>query len=283
LNSLFGSSEDDIWPALRAALAGWDVDLVPDEGLHARGHGRALVRVAGHEQEYAAIVSESSSVRYAATHAEWSDRRRLVVSDKISPRTAELLRRQHVDYVDLTGAASLRFGAVVVALSGSGRPAMRLERRSSLAQLTMAEPRVTSLFSATRAQVVAVLLAWPQIATEPVRRIAQYAGTSSGLAHDVLRLLHEDGYLVGDDAKYAAPAEAPRLLDAWTANYRTGLRKRLHLGSFQSDLSRWIAAPHEVLVGGEMAIPELLQPSSVTVYVHQLERSLMAGQRMVPP
>ncbi|WP_180923564.1 type IV toxin-antitoxin system AbiEi family antitoxin [Nocardioides marinisabuli] len=278
----FGWSGDEFWTALRAALTEWDVHLEPDEELRERGRGHALVQVADQHQQYAAVVATSLAVRAAAAQTGWSGSHRLVVSDKISPRAGELLRRSGIDYLDLTGAASLRFGSVVVALSGSGRPPMRLKPPASTELLVLAEPRATNLFSAARAQVVAALLAWPQIVAEPVRRIAEHAGVSIGLVHDVLRLLDEDGYLARWGSKDLAVADASRLLDAWTAAYRSGLRKRLHLGSFRSELSRWDPTPQGVLVGGEMAVQDLISAASVTVYAHRLDTSLLAGQRMVP-
>ena len=189
----------------------------------------------------------------------------MVASDYISEKSATPLRDTGIQYIDASGNAYVRFQDVLVDVRG--------RRRSKIhADLARAQ-RPSNLFSPRRAQVVMVLLAWPQFADANVREFAHASGVSLGQVHDTLVMLNESGYL-----PHGSPSLHRRreLLEYWTAAYPTGLGPRLALASFRGEPEplKKVNAEDPVFMSGESAATDLIRPETLTIYAEFLDPKL---------
>jgi len=185
----------------------------------------------------------------------------LVFTTFASPSTTGGLRRLGVQYLDTAGNAWVHFGDVLIDVRGRPRP-----------QRTARPARVSgNLFSTSRAQVVFALLAWPRLWDAPQRDVARVAGVSLGQAHNTLALLTDAGY----QGPQARPGQT-ELLELWAAAFPTGLAERLTLATYRGDIGKVEAAGHdqETFLSGERAASDLLRPTTLTLYVRELDPRL---------
>lgn len=190
----------------------------------------------------------------------------LVLGPRITERSAALLRKLKINYLDEAGNASIRFDTVLIDVRGR-RPAVK----PSLAKGSSDKRSgAVNLFSTKRAQVIFVLLQWPELANTQVRIIAHAAQVSLGQVHDTLSLLQELGYLDSVSSSSRRLRRTSELLDLWASSYASGLRSSVSLyeleGSspdFQQGLD-W-----RIFVSGEAAVPEYLRPETLTLYIEK--------------
>lgn len=183
--------------------------------------------------------------------------RLFVLGEHISPRSADVLRRMDISYLDLSGNAFIRFHGVLVDVRGRMRTVEK--SRTSL-------DKETNLFSAKRAQVVFALLSWPRLLDSPLRLIAGVSGASVGLVQDTLGLLERMGYLTPGNRTEIRRRDA--LIDLWTAAYSSGLGPSLRLREFfgQADAPVF-DSPSDISVSGESAVPAFIRATTLTLYV----------------
>ncbi|NUU24894.1 MAG: hypothetical protein HOV68_25820 [Streptomycetaceae bacterium] len=203
----------------------------------------------------------------------------LVVARSITERAAELLRERGIDYIDAAGNAHIAWNDVFIDVRGRRSAAVRTDAPAS---------RGSKAFGRAGLRIGLVLLAWPDLAGEPLRRIARAGGVSLGTAQAVVDDLSRAGYLYdGPDGR--RPARAGELLSRWSEAYSTTLSPALFLGSFSvEDISWWSGAKEElaeseVQLGGEAAASLMdphLVPATVTLYAEEVPRALVATRRM---
>jgi hypothetical protein len=196
-----------------------------------------------------------------AAKAAQADLPTLVFTTYAAPRTVDTFRRAGVQYLDVAGNAWIEFGDVFIDVRGRPRP-----------DQVVAPRRVKgNLFSSGRAQVVFALLAWPDLWHSGRRGVAHAAGVSVGQAHNALILLAEAGY-GGDES----PPRQAMLLDLWASAFPSGLATNLTLATFRGDIDqpRLTRAEDVAFVSGEAAVPDLLRPATLTIYVNELDPRL---------
>lgn len=112
----------------------------------------------------------------------------MVVAPWIAPRIGAQLRAAGVCYVDSVGNASVRFGTVLIEVSGRQRPAR-----------TPSPPDRApgSLVSPANRRVIAALLADRALEQATLRELATAAGVSLGQAHKATALLADAGFVRG--------------------------------------------------------------------------------------
>ncbi|MFE7799774.1 type IV toxin-antitoxin system AbiEi family antitoxin [Nocardia sp. NPDC057440] len=181
--------------------------------------------------------------------------RLLVIGPQITSRTAEALRAAEIDYIDYAGNAHLNFGPVLVDIRGRRSPTREPSHR----------PADANLFSARRMQVLFVLLAWPDLVDMPVRKIAEAAGTSVGIAQSTLEIMKESDYLIGRSLQ-----RRDELLDLWAAAFRGALLPKIRRSSFSGSIESW-SPPHGYFVSGESAVELIRQPQTLTIYVEHFD------------
>lgn len=253
-----------------------EFDIRFDEAESPTGPLVTLSR-AGHRQQYAAVVAEpmtlSSVIRGHRTPA--SSFTELVIGHRVSRRSAAAFREAGIQFVDALGNASIRFGNVLIEVQGRTDSGVR----PTDARNDPARPPA-NIFSSRRAQVILVLLTWPDLSTATVRDIAEAAGVSTGQAHDTLGQLEQTGFVVPGSRRLD---RAEELLDLWTAAYPTGLGRRLELGRFHGDPAtpvQGLAADRSWHLSSESARASgVLRPATLTVYLDHLDRRLPALNR----
>lgn len=197
------------------------------------------------------------------------DRPLLVLGERISERSASALREADIQYLDSAGNAYIAFEDVLIDIRG---------RRSALPRLRPASSaRSVNLFSPRRARVVFALVTWPHLVRASIRELATVAGVSPGLAHDCLDLLARNGYLGSGHGRELRDGED--LLDHWTAAYPSGLAPTLGLGEFSGDIDQVRAAGRPIFVSGESAVPRMIRPVSLTIYVEDWDPMLAVLNR----
>ena len=197
--------------------------------------------------------------------------RLLLLADRLNLRTMTACRNRDIDYVDLAGNALLRFSDVYIDVQGRS-----LNRAKTNSEARRAP---VNLFSTRRAQVIFVLIVWPELFTLPLRYTSEAAGVSIGSAFQTIRILKESGYMIGE----ANPSLVRKneLIDRWTDAFATGLRNKLVLAKYRGEHldvvgsgsgARWF-------VSGERAVGWLLRPTTLTIYVEDLKPDLIAANR----
>jgi hypothetical protein len=191
-----------------------------------------------------------------------------VHTSHVNTKTADAFRRARVQFLDSAGNAWIQFGDVLIDIRG---------RISTEPDPTSHPHRAAGdLFSSRRSQVIMALLAWPDLWTRPQRELAEAAGVSLGQANKTLALLKQAGRGPGRPKR-----EEVSLLDMWAAAFPARLGQRLYLGSYQGDIT-WRPSRDELdppAVSGESAVPELLRPGSLTLYLRELDPNLALRQR----
>jgi hypothetical protein len=233
----------------------------------AAGPQHATVRLArGRSKHDYSLLYGPAITSTDVARADGAERSLLVFTTYAAPKTADTFRRAGVQYVDAAGNAWLSFGDVLVDIRGHGRP----DRPTTHTRLK------GNLFSSARAQVVAVLLAWPYLWGASQRVLAHAAGVSLGQAHQALALLADAGY-----DKNTVRSRQAALLDLWAAAFPTGLAHRLTLASFQGDVDEPKVTDRggRAFISGEPAVRDLLRPASLTLYVEELDPRLPVVNR----
>lgn len=209
------ADETALVESARATLEGWGVDCTIryERSPLVRADATLALRWGGARQRFA--VHALSSVRLAAVLAASGESSLpvLIVAPWISPRMGAQLQALNIAYVDAVGNASLRFGTVLVEVTGRKRPArgggLDTPSPSGSGHSTSTgrlEPRAGRLLTPANRRVIAALLADPLLESAPLRELAAAAGVSVGQAHKSVALLAEAGYHRGhlDEAQRAA-------------------------------------------------------------------------------
>jgi len=202
---------------------------------------------------------------------EVSDRRYLVVANQINLRTMTAYRNRKIDYIDLAGNALVRFGDVYVDVRGRSLKTTRAAAETRHAPV--------NLFSARRAQVTFALITWPELLTLPIKFTSEAAGVSIGIAFQTIKLLRESGYLLDDMNPYLVRKN--ELIDRWTEAFMSGLRNKLTLAKYRGERLEVLGGNAETpwFISGECAVPSLVRPTTLTIYVQRLDPALLAANR----
>ncbi|GAB3076988.1 type IV toxin-antitoxin system AbiEi family antitoxin [Nocardioides zeae] len=221
----------------------------------------------------------------------------LVVGARIQERSARAFRDLGIAYADTLGNASIRFDAVLIEVRGR-RPdgeggAVFDHPRHNVNDLRheigVGERTVRNMFSTSRSMVIATALAWPDLMHEPTRVLADAAGVSIGLAHETVKALDANGYLIG---RRLRPDRVTELLDLWSAAYPNGLGSKLAIASYVSDKLRRVElsldditwpSDQPIVVSGE-AVPDLSlrKRQSHTYYTPEWDPATAAKNRWRP-
>jgi hypothetical protein len=217
-------------------------------------------------QDYQVIVGPEAGL--ADAHgAAGHDAPRLLFTTYASPKTSDALRRAGVQYLDTAGNAWIEFADVLIDIRG---------RRRQEAAGAGTHAHRGNLFSAGRSQVVFALLAWPALWESPQRDVARAAGVSLGQANNTLVLLHEAGF-----GPHRHRADQTTLLELWAAAFPQGLAQRLTVATFSGDVGQLekVDAGDAIFLSGAGAVPELLRPASLTLYVEAFDARLVVKNR----
>lgn len=129
---------------------------------------------------------------------------RVFAAPYVSPDAAEILSRENIGYVDLSGNCRLCFDQVYIRTEG--RPNKFSQRRD-----------LRSLYSPKAERVLRILLAEPQRGWK-IKELAAAAGVSLGQASNVKRLLEDREWLKPGENGFRL-MQPDRLLNEWSENY----------------------------------------------------------------
>lgn len=189
----------------------------------------------------------------------------LLVQEHVSEKQAEGYRAQKLNFMDEAGNAFIIFGNVYIDVRGRRLSRRTLERKDARGNISAAG---VNLFSARRSRVLLALLTWPYVSHLTVREISTLSGVSVGLAQETLKRLQREEYLsAGPRPQLLRQRE---LFEQWVVAYPHQLAPRLSLEAFKSpNLGLQEPLVPGMEVSGESAIPELMNPSTLTVYVKE--------------
>ncbi|GAA1351360.1 type IV toxin-antitoxin system AbiEi family antitoxin [Falsarthrobacter nasiphocae] len=200
----------------------------------------------------------------------------VVLAPYISPRSAEAFRRMGVNYVDMSGNMNLKFGGTYIEIQGRPKgPWAEVQARLRVSEKG-------SLFTPRRSQVIFALLAWPQLRQAPQREVAEAAGVSLGLVNSTVGLLVREGFVVRDQDGVRLTRRED-LEQIWLSSYPTGLGPALELRRLEGDIDRRVTPSAAVVLGGESAVPDLIRPTTLTVYTNGSWKELAVRNRWRAP
>jgi hypothetical protein len=136
--------------------------------------------------------------------SEWAQAYGVLAAPYISPRSAEICRKNGIGYIDLAGNCRLAFSRFY--LEREGRPNPTPQRRD-----------LRSLYSPKATRILRVLLANPKQAWK-LQPLAQEAGVSLGQVFNVKKLLLDREWIAADEAGVRLAEPGP-LLAEWAQNY----------------------------------------------------------------
>jgi len=209
------------------------------------------------------LVEIKMPLTVAATLGRRPEQELIYVTDRVSTRTADGLRRLGAQFVDADGNAHIRIDDWYVDVRG--------KRRKNAGPPNTRPAVTTNLYTAKRAQVVFVLLCWPHLIDAPVRTIADAAGVSIGIAQSTTHELRRRALWPND------PGARGALIDGWAAAFPGTLARSLTIRVLHAEnLDRFFG---DVMVSGETAHSAHMRPVSGVVYVDEMTTELLMQNR----
>ena len=133
----------------------------------------------------------------------------LVIVPRVTDRTAEFLRRQGIDYIDLRGNIRVSVPGRVLVMA-------RTERGASSVNLPLPKDRIANPFAGKASRIVRALLAEP-LRWWGVTELADRVEISAGMSVKTIRALETDLYVRRDRRRRVRVADGESLLRRWAA------------------------------------------------------------------
>lgn len=144
-----------------------------------------------------------------ALAAETEADRCLVIVPRVTDRTAEFLRREGIDYIDLRGNVRVSVpGRILVMARGGGA--------STDDDFPIPKDRIANPFAGKASRIVRALLAEPR-RWWGVTELAERVEVSAGMSVKTLRTLEADLYVRRDRRRRVRVADGESLLRRWAA------------------------------------------------------------------
>ncbi|UQU67048.1 hypothetical protein COUCH_12565 [Couchioplanes caeruleus] len=268
--NLIGTAEErlrELGITLRTrAWSPGDETIPPDAGIDAV----ATLSRGVTDAQYAVVAKHSMTLSSLLHHVRSAlPFPLLLISDRISRRSATAFRDAGIQFIDRLGNAFITFGDVLVDVRGRTETNAR-DLADHDAGTTPHQP--ANIFSPRRSQVILALLTWPELRAATVRAIADASGVSIGQAHDALAQLERAGFLTPTTGRLIRGDD---LLDYWAAAYPTGLSRRLDIARYHGDISAPLRQPpleQSVYLSGESAEGTIVaRPATLTIYIDTLD------------
>lgn len=206
-----------------------------------------------------------------------------LLTDYVNPILGEKLRTKGINYIDTAGNMYLR-------VDGLGFPFLVwVEGRKPVKR---AEEKADHAFTKAGLRVTYWLLTHPDLINEPMRTIAQQAGTSLETVHRAKISLQQRGFIIEVHKKEWTLVNRKTLIDKWIEAYATRLQPSLLLGRYRllknESIANWAEKPLDTPVtqwSGEPAadgLTGLLRPAEWTIYTRQPVRDVVSQLRLLP-
>lgn len=255
-----------------------ELELITREGR--------LLRLLIEAKPAAALRHSMAHVHYLlAEAAQQRNAHPVFFTDYAGPALAKQMAAQGMDFVDMAGNMRLDVAGLYLEVSGRRSPGAR--------------PARGALWTPAALRLAHLLLMRPDLASQPQRRLAEFAGIAHGGVHALLAGLEQAGYMVRIRSRVRRLLNPQSLALKWVDGYGQRLRRTLLLGAYRrdGDLAGLAPAIRDLnaqdsggvaVLGGELVaqrlVGELLRPASVTVYLPEgvEKRKVMAHVRLMP-
>jgi hypothetical protein len=233
----------------------------------------ASLRRGDQEQRYLAVVSSTMTMPESYLLTDWPGTPLLVLGAKITPRSADRLRKLGINYLDANGNAYFTFGTVHIDVRGRvGDP---------VASLHYEKPATLNLFSPKRAQVIFALISWPELVTAKLHEIAHSANASIPFVQKTIADLEAANFieLVGAGRMGRRLNNVDVLIDGWIAAFSAGLASETNTRSFRGDFDLTYL-DHDgsvVYVSGEAVADWIQRHTTWTLYCDAIPREAAAA------
>lgn len=261
-----------------SAITGLDVALEPGPP----GGDELIVHAGGRDHRFEVVVRPHLTRGSAGTLvARIGDpgAQTLVVSERIAPTVAEILRAGKLNYLDAAGNCFIHNGPLVIMIEGQKAETHR-----------KTEP--VRAFQEAGLRLIFQLLLDEERASATYRDLAGLAGVSRGAVGYVMADLMELGFVVDVGGSRRRLTKREALRDRWTVGYGERLRPKLFRGRYRfvddDQRRRWRGMPIgevEARWGGEPAaalMTDYIRPEVFTLYSDAPPRGLAQRLQVVP-
>ena len=189
----------------------------------------------------------------------------LLVADYVNPNLSKFLKKNECNFIDSVGNAYLKFGTILVYITGNKplkSPSKALSSRA---------------FQSTGLKLIFTLLSQPEdIINRSYRDLSEISGVSLGSIVGIVNDLKAAGYLSADKKDERKWLDKEGLIERWVVAYSEKLRPKLVLGYYQSLQENWRKKvdilSYDAYWGGEVAADSLthyLRPEFSTIYADE--------------
>ncbi len=199
----------------------------------------------------------------------------VLITSYVNPVMAERLKQMNLPFIDTAGNVYLNLPPLYFYVKGNKLPN------------EVPAPVVRRVFRPAGLQIVFALLCNPGLEAQPLRTIAQKAGTALGTVAKVMQDLEAMRFLTKNDPGIRKLVNKKELLNRWVTAYPDHLRPKLILGYFKPQKHEWWKKVdlkvYQVFWGGEVAAWKLtayLKPQRITLYAEHLPRQLLIDYKM---
>ncbi len=225
------------------------------------------------------------AARAKSLAAETEADRCLVIVPRVTDRTAEFLRREGIDYIDLRGNIRVSVPARILVMARGGG-------ESTVDDFPLPKDRIANPFAGKASRIVRALLAEPR-RWWGVTELAERVKVSAGMSVKTLRALEADLYVRRDRRRRVKVTDGESLLRRWAAVSGPAFRDAVRFTSPIPDPDELAIRLAERL--GEMDVGYALSrlsaarfvepyaPASVVdIYVDREPRELEAALNLFP-
>lgn len=258
-----------------------DIELIPQTEVSGEpGDPSAYLRIAprGKGGEFAVDVKLTvtrASIGIIEQELNRFQKKGLLVTQYVTASIADLLRMMEIQFIDAAGNAYVNAPSLYVFIKGN-KPQKKLTRS------VLHKP-----FRPAGLKVIFTLLCSPGMEKNPLRDIAQAAGTSLGSAAAVMKSLEKTGYLIDIPKRVRKLVKKDSLLTRWLTAYPEQLRAKQLFGTYRAEDNLWWQntdiRDFGALWGGETAaaiLTNYLRPEMITIYTKQPVGKLLFKKRL---
>lgn len=202
----------------------------------------------------------------------------MLIAGKIYPDVKEILRQNHVTYLEANGNISLQHDDLFIWVD-SNKP------------ITIKAGRNNRAFTKTGLKVLLHFLMNDNFLNMPYREIADLTGTSLGNVTNVMNALKEAGYLATLPSGGYKLTNKKLLLDRWVAAYEQLLKPIIEIGTFkfinEQDHQNWRRVPLENrksmwgAQAGAHLLTGQLRPHDLVIYSNESRNDIINHYRLV--
>lgn len=204
----------------------------------------------------------------------------IVIAESIIPDLRKKLRALHINYLEITGNAYIKYPNVFYFVENNKINPSKLYERNS--------PSVKKTLTKNGLKLVFHLLEHPALLQTTYRRMSEVAQVSLDTVHKTIQTLKNLGFIIPLDDKKDYLSNIPKLFERWVIEYDAKLKPTLYIGKYRSLANvGWkdIVLDNKSKWGGEAAaeiLTDYLRATNLTLYTEDGRSELVKKYRLVP-